>query len=84
VLIARVPYRELCAYILSIACHHRPEVLANELYALPYVPYAPVRKQLLKLLRLVNAKRQTAGFAKLPPTCLRFKREIVRAFEQAA
>ena len=65
VLIAREPYREL----------------AEELFALPYVPYAPVRKQLLKLLRLINAKRQAAGYAKIPPTCLRFKREIVRAFE---
>ena len=84
VLIAREPYRELCAYFLSIACHRRAEALAEELYALPYEPYAPVRKQLLKLLRLINAKRQAAGYSKIPPTCLRFKREIVRSFEQSA
>lgn len=82
VLISREPYRELCAYFLSIACHRRAEALAEELYNLPYVPYAPVRKQLLKLLRLINSKRQAAGFAKIPPSCLRFKRVIVRAFEQ--
>ncbi len=81
VLIAREPFRELVAYYLSIACHRRAETLAEELFSLPYVPYAPVRKQLLKLLRLINAKRQAAGFAKIPPTCLRFKRDIVRAFE---
>jgi len=81
VLIAREPYRELCAYFLSIACHRRSDALEQELFNLPYVPYAPVRKQLLKLLRLINAKRQAAGFAKVPPTCLRFKREIVKAFE---
>jgi hypothetical protein len=81
VLIAREPYRELCAYFLSIACHRRPDALAAELYALPYVPYAPVRKQLLKLLRLINGKRQAAGYSKISPTCLRVKREIVRAFE---
>lgn len=81
VLIAREPYRELCAYFLSIACHRRAETLSDELFALPYVPYAPVRKQLLKLLRLINAKRQAAGFAKIPTSCLRFKREIVRAFD---
>ena len=81
VLIARKPYLELCAYFLSIACHRRAETLSQELFSLPYVPYAPVRKQLLKLLRLINAKRQAAGYAKIPPTCLRFKREIVRAFE---
>jgi hypothetical protein len=81
VLLAREPYRELCAYFLSIACHRRAEALAAELFSLAYVPYAPVRKQLLKLLRLINAKRQAAGYAKIPPSCLRFKREIVRAFE---
>jgi len=84
VLIAREPYRELCAYLLSIACQRRREALEQELFLLPYVPYAPVRKQVLKLLRLINAKRQAAGFAKIPPTCLRFKREIVRAFEGPA
>jgi len=81
VLIAREPYRELCAYFLSIACHRRAEALAEELYALPYEPYAPVRKQLLKLLRLMNAKRQAAGYSKISPTCLRFKRMIVQSFQ---
>lgn len=81
VLIAREPYRELCAYFLSIACHRQPEALGQELYSLPYVPYAPVRKQLLKLLRMINNKRQAAGYAKIPSTCLRFKRDIVRAFD---
>lgn len=83
VLIARDPYRELCAYFLSIACHRRPEILAEELFSLHYEPYAPVRKQLLKLLRLINSKRQAAGYIKIPTTCLRLKREIVRAFESA-
>lgn len=81
VLIARESYRELCAYFLSIACHRRADALAEELHALPYEPYAPVRKQLLKLLRLINAKRQAAGYSKIPPTCLRFKRLIVHAFQ---
>jgi len=82
VLIARDPYRELCAYFLEIACHRQAEALAHELFSLPYVPYAPVRKQLLKLLRLVNAKRQASGFTKIAPSCLRFKRQIVKSFER--
>jgi hypothetical protein len=80
VLIAREPYRELCAYFLSIACHRRGEKLAEELHSLPYEPYAPVRKQLLKLLRLINAKRQAAGYSKIAPSCLRLKRMIVKSF----
>jgi hypothetical protein len=81
VLIARERYRDLCAYFLSIACHRRAETLAEELYALPYEPYAPVRKQLLKLLRLINAKRQAAGYSKIPPSGLRYKRRIVQSFD---
>ena len=81
VVIAREAYRELCASVMSKACHRRGDALAEELFSLPYEPYAPIRKQLLKLLRLVNAKRQAAGYAKVPAMCLRFKREIVRAFE---
>lgn len=80
VVIAREPYRELCAYFLSIACHRRADVLAEELFSLPFEPYAPVRKQLLKLLRLINAKRQAAGYSKIPPTCLRLRRLIVSSF----
>ncbi len=83
VLIAREPYRELCAYFVSIARHRRAEALAEELSKLPYVPYAPVRKQLLKLLRLIDTKRQEAGFSRIPPRCLRYRREIVKAFEAA-
>lgn len=81
VLIAREPYRELCAYFFSIACHRKLETVVEELSSLPFEPYAPVRKQLLKLLRLINAKRQAAGFVKVPSMCLRYKRAIVRAFE---
>lgn len=80
VLLAREPYRQLCAYFLSTACYRRSETLAEELSRLPYEPYAPVRKQMLKLLRLINAKRQRAGYSKIPPTCLRLKREIVSVF----
>jgi hypothetical protein len=44
-------------------------------------PYAPVRKQLLNLLRVLNTKRQRAGHPKIPATVLRLRRRIVRPFE---
>lgn len=78
--ISRERYRELKAYFLTIACHRTAEHLAKELWEIPFEPYAPVRKQLLNLLRLVNAKRQQAGFAKLPATVLRMRRRIVMPF----
>jgi hypothetical protein len=78
--IARQQYRELCAYFLDRACHRSVENLSRDLFCLRYEPYAPVRKQLLNLLRLINQKRQQAGYAKIPPSVLRYKREIVKPF----
>ena len=46
--------------------------------AMPFEPFAPVREQLLNLLRLANAKRQQAAFAKFPPSVLRYRREILK------
>jgi hypothetical protein len=79
--IARERYRGLRAYFVRRACHLSAENLARELWSVPFEPYAPVRKQLLNLLRLVNAKRQQAGFTKIPPSVLRYRRQIVKAFE---
>lgn len=78
--IARERYRELRAYFLEIATHRTAEVLAQEFWNVPFEPYAPVRKQLLDLLRLVNAERQSAGYQKIPATALRLRRRIVMPF----
>jgi hypothetical protein len=79
VLISRDRYKELKEYFLDIACHRSAESLAREFWNIPFEPYAPARKQLLNLLRLVNEKRQAAGYAKLPFSTLRLRRRIVRA-----
>lgn len=81
VLIARDKYCELRAHFLDIATHRSAESLAGLFFHLPFEPYAPIRKQLLNLLRLVNEKRQQAGYAKLTPECLRYRRRIVRPFD---
>jgi len=44
-------------------------------------PYAPVRKQLLKLLFLTNQKRKAAGYKKVPADVFRYRRDIVKVFE---
>ena len=41
---------------------------------------APVRRQLLTLLRLVNDARKRAGFAAVPTKVLSLRRRIVRPF----
>lgn len=81
VLIAREKYQELRAFFLDIAVHRSAEKLAWEFFNLPFEPYAPIRKQILNLLRLVNESRHEAGYAKLTPNCIRYRRRIVKPFD---
>jgi hypothetical protein len=82
VLIDREQYAELRARFLSLAAHRSPEKLVAEFWRIPFEPYAPIRKQLLKLLRLVNKRRQAAGYEKIPVTVLRLKRQIWKVFAE--
>ena len=74
-------YTELKAYFREIACRRSGESLGRELFNLPFEPYAPVRQQLLNLLRLTNKARHAAGLERISPDVLRFQRRIVRPFE---
>lgn len=73
-------YKRLKAYFTELALRRPADVVAEELRLLPYEPYAPVRRQLLNLLRAVNRLRKQAGFEPLPPACLRFRRRIKSPF----
>jgi len=77
-------YKGLKAYFLDIAVHRTAEALAGELYYLPFEPYAPVRQQLLNLLRYINRCRQTANLEPVSLTAIRLRRRIVRPFEPFA
>ena len=79
--IQREAFRNLCGYFVERACHRSAESLSKELFCLSYEPYAPIRRQQLVLLRMINKRRQQAGFEKIPPTVLRYKRTIVKPFE---
>jgi hypothetical protein len=74
-------YKRLKAYFLEVAPHRSVERLERELGSLPFEPYAPVRRQLLAVLRAVNRERKKAGFAPVPKSCFRFMRRICRPFE---
>lgn len=53
----------------------------EELLAMPrFVPYAPVRRQLLNVLREVNRVRAAAGLERVDERCLPLRRTIVRPF----
>ena len=73
-------HADLKALFLDLAIRRTRDQLAALLYNLPFEPYAPVRQQLLNLLRLINKKRKAAGQVTLPPNCLRYRRRIVKPF----
>jgi hypothetical protein len=79
--IGREAYRELKACFLEIATRRSAEVIGAEFHKIPFEPYAPVRQQMLNILRLVNRARQEAGLDRVDPHALRFRRHIVKPFE---
>jgi hypothetical protein len=76
-------YRTERAYFLDLALRKSVEDLCLEFRRVPFEPYAPVRRQLLNILRAVNARRKTAGMAPVPTTALCLRRRVVRPFERS-
>jgi hypothetical protein len=73
-------YRHLKARLLAQALQQSAEALAATFYSVPFEPYAPVRRQLLNLLRAVNRVRKRAGLSRVPSSCLHLRRRIYRPF----
>jgi hypothetical protein len=81
--IERCRYLEIKAHFLHLAVHRSPEKLAMAFYELPFEPYAPVRRQLLNLLRAVNLVRKQASYRPVPVEVLPLRRRIVKPFGEA-
>ena len=76
-------YLERKSYLLGIATRRTPSEMQTEfLRALPFEPYAPVRSQLLCVLRAVNRARGEARLPAVTPEFLRLRRRVVRPFER--
>jgi hypothetical protein len=73
-------YREAKAYLLEIACRRSAEELAAEFRSFGFALYAPVRSQLLCVLRAANQRRSAAGREPLTPQSLRLNRRPTRVF----
>lgn len=73
-------YLQLKSYLLGLAVHRSVENLVGVFQRIPFEPYAPVRRQLLNLLRAVNRLRESAGFEPVPVSALRLRRRVVRPF----
>ena len=74
-------YRSIKAYLLELARGRSAEQIAGEFAGLGFEPYAPVRRQLLSLLKAVNGERKVAGLTRLPVECMRLRRTVVRPFD---
>jgi hypothetical protein len=81
VAIDREQYLELWAWFAERALRESPDKLALAFYQLPIAPYAPVRRQLLLMLREVNRVRKVAGRKPLPTEILPLRRRVVRPFQ---
>ena len=79
--IEREQYNLLKAYFLDLAVRRKVETLERMIAGLPFEPYAPVRRQLLDLVRAMNKARKVAGFEPVSFSCVRMKRRIVRPFK---
>ena len=79
--IQRNTYEEMKAYFIDRATRRSAEQLGEELYNVPFEPYAPVRQQMLNILRLINKFRRAAGQESVCPSVLRYRRRIVKPFE---
>ena len=73
-------YRRLKVYLTDLAPRRSAEHMIEEFRMLHFEPYAPIRRQLLNLLRAVNRVRKQAGLEPVPDDCLRLKRRIYRPF----
>ena len=78
--IERRQYLALKDHFVELARHRSPENLALAFYRLPFEPYAPVRRQLLKILRAVNETRRKAGYSQIPFDVLPLRRRVVKPF----
>lgn len=79
--IERAEYLQLKAWFLDLACRRSVESLETAFRAVRFVPYAPVRQQLLVAWRAVNRERRLAGYESVPIESVPWKRRIVRTFE---
>lgn len=73
-------YNQLKSYCVDMATCRSLSQIRLEFLKLPFEPYAPVRRQLLNIIRAVNRARLKAGFEPVPIEYIRLKRHVVKAF----
>ncbi|MFN0060515.1 MAG: hypothetical protein ACKVX7_18815 [Planctomycetota bacterium] len=81
VAIDELEYRALKRFMAETAALKWSEDMLRDLFwSSPYLPYAPVRRQMFAVLRAVNRARKSAGLAAISKDCVRIKRPVVKAY----
>lgn len=78
--IAADEYLRLKSHFVRLAVHRSVDNLVIELGQVAFERYAPVRRQLLNILRAVNRVRHAAGFKAVPVSTIRLRRRVVKPF----
>ncbi len=79
-----VEYNQLKNHLVDMATCRSVQSMCREFEQIPFEPYAPVRRQLLNILRAVNRSRKSAGYEPVPVSAMRLSRRVVRPFEHSA
>jgi hypothetical protein len=79
--IDREQYLGLRAWFSERALRDSAKSLAMAFSQLQIAPYAPVRRQILLILRDVNRSRKRVGKRQLEPDMLPLRRRVVRPFD---
>ncbi len=74
--------RELQAALLENVRRRRTDWFTQYFWNIGYEPYAPIRRQLLELIRQVNKARSAAGLPKISPKVIRYQQRKVKPFEK--
>ncbi len=75
-------YAALKAHFNQLAVHRNAEQLALEFASIPFGRYAPVRRQLLNLLRSTNKRRESHAYELLPFSVLNMRRVPQKAYRE--
>lgn len=78
--IEQAEYLQLKAWFSGVGCHRSVEFLGEAFGRLRFVPYRPVRQQLLATCRATNRARRKAGYEPIPIECIPWRRQIVKPF----
>ena len=77
-------YVRLREYLCDLARHRTPRELSAEFRAIRFEPYAPIRRQLLNLVRHTNRVLAVRGAPRIPNTVLRLRRTVGPIFVPSA